>query len=173
MVQSTVQNAGMDDERTVPQGKLDMLKVGWRNFAGYRVSLHEYDLTWDFGAPVTRFKSGAGITSRFPCYSLNYEDQDWVEQYAFNYATRVSQYGDGAPWHDQCYPGADGPGYPGNMGTSGPDATGNQGTPGGTDGGGGTFNPGGDYNTSTRYPGTDQYEVPGGFNDVLKRSTTT
>lgn len=160
MTQSTLLDPGGPNERLEPEGKLDMLLLGWRNFAGYRVSLHEYDLTWSFGPPVTRFK-GATTTSLYPCYSLNYDDQDWVEGYAFNYADRVSQYGSGAPWHDLCFPGANGEGYPGAAGTGGDDATGGTGP-------GGSFNTEADYNMSTRYPGTDQYEGPGGYNSVLK-----
>jgi hypothetical protein len=98
---------GSGDPTLVPSGKFDNLLLGYRNFAGYHTSLHEYDLDFNFGAPA-QFLSGMGIGTIWPRGDVVYGDQDWVEQVIIlGYDEREAIYGSGAPYFDEDFPGVD------------------------------------------------------------------
>lgn len=137
---SKTYDVGGGKSRTVPQGKLSMLRVGFPTFSGYRVRLHEYDLTFKPEGGLPHFRPGTG-PCKFPRGDTVYEDQDWVEQaIVMQYQQRQDE--DPNTYGDSYYPGAHYDGY-------------------GTGSGGGPPSEGGEhggYNFFERYPGTDMYE---------------
>lgn len=88
-------------------GKLDKLRLGWPNFAGYRVALHEYDRPFIF--PGAHFLPEQK-TEMPPKTSGTYGDADWVEQTVIiAYSTRKRIYEESHdPYGDQYFPGPEG-----------------------------------------------------------------
>lgn len=90
--------------RTLLKGKLDLLKLGFPNFASYATELHQYDMTFPFPGSPPNFRTGVG--SLYPRGDTIYEDQDWVEdEIVGSYDTRRDT--DPNLLGDRYYPGAD------------------------------------------------------------------